>query len=188
MDIIHNEIPGGQMHVASSTPVRYTQLFETREDLQYRSNRGVSGIDGCTSTAVGAAYGTDELVTIVTGDIAFFYDSNAFWHHHVGDNLRVIMINNEGGNIFRYVKGPQQTAQFEKHFEAHHKTTAAGLASTYGIDYRLVSDESTLRDALKEIYASDFNHPVIVEITTPRDENIEVLKDYFQFLSDQVQR
>ncbi|MEL6122827.1 MAG: 2-succinyl-5-enolpyruvyl-6-hydroxy-3-cyclohexene-1-carboxylic-acid synthase [Bacteroidota bacterium] len=186
MNAIHERVPGGQFHIASSTPVRYTQLFETRMDLQYRANRGVSGIDGCTSTAAGAAYVCDEVVTLVTGDIAFFYDSNAFWHHHVGDNLRVIMINNEGGNIFRYVKGPQRTSQFEKHFEAHHVTTAKGIAEAYHVNYLTAMDAESLEDQLDIIYNHDYVGPVILEIFTPRELNIQILKDYFAYIKSKV--
>jgi len=186
LSILHEVAPSGLWHVANSTPVRYTQLFETRVDLTYRANRGVSGIDGCTSTAMGAAFLTDKIVTLVTGDIAFFYDSNAFWHNHVPPNFRVIMINNEGGNIFRYVKGPLETAQFEKHFEAHHKTSAEGIAMAYAVEYKKVSTEVELRRALKEIYAPEYNQAIIVEVCTPREKNIDVLKDYFKFLKTKV--
>jgi len=187
LNMLHDLAPSGLWHVANSTPVRYTQLFETRVDLTYRANRGVSGIDGCTSTAMGAAFLTDQIVTLVTGDIAFFYDSNAFWHNHVPPNLRVIMINNEGGNIFRYVKGPQETAQFEQHFEAHHKTSAEGIAKAYGVAFTRVGSESELCTTLNEIYAPEYNQAIIVEVSTPRDKNINILKDYFQFISNEIQ-
>ena len=186
MHIIHKSIPSGQLHVANSTPVRYTQLFETRQDLQYRSNRGVSGIDGCSSTGIGSAFGTDEMVTIVTGDIAFFYDSNAFWHHHVNSNLRVFMINNEGGNIFHFVKGPRDTAQFEKHFEAHHNTSAKGIAEAYGVAYRQVNNEDELRNTISDIYNPSYNSAIIIEIITPRNENIKILKKYFNYINEVV--
>ncbi len=186
LNFIHEQAPSGIWHVANSTPVRYTQLFETRIDLTYRANRGVSGIDGCTSTAMGAAYLTDQLVTLVTGDIAFFYDSNAFWHNHVPSNLRVIMINNEGGNIFRYVKGPMKTKQFEKHFEAHHKTSAEGIAQAYGVNYKKVQNETELKKILEEIYAPSYDQAIIVEVTTPREGNIGILNDYFKYIRNSV--
>jgi 2-succinyl-5-enolpyruvyl-6-hydroxy-3-cyclohexene-1-carboxylate synthase len=186
LNLIHEKAPFGLWHVANSTPVRYTQLFETRRDLTYRANRGVSGIDGCTSTAMGAAYITDQLVTLVTGDIAFFYDSNAFWHNHVPSNLRVIMINNEGGNIFRYVKGPLQTKQFEQHFEAHHKTSAQGIAQAYGVKYERVINEKELKGVLEKIYMPSFNETIIVEVLTPREKNVDILKDYFNSIKNAV--
>ena len=176
-------IPSGILHVASSTPIRYLQLFSPRTDLVYKCNRGISGIDGCTTTAAGYAYVTDEIVTLITGDIAFFYDSNALWHHHLSGNLKIIMINNEGGNIFRYVKGPDATDHLEKHFEATHTTKAGDLAKAYDLDYFTAVDERTTMDGLAALYAS--SQTGILEIHTPRKVNIDVLKDYFHNLKPQ---
>ncbi len=185
---LHQQAPSGFWHAANSTPVRYTQLFETRIDLTYRSNRGVSGIDGCTSTAMGCAFVVEEMVTFVTGDIAFFYDSNAFWHKHVASNIRVILINNGGGNIFRFVEGPMKTDQFEEHFEAHHSTSAQGIAQAYQVEYRAVSDEQELDNVLEEVYGKDYNKATIIEVFTPREQNIEILKKYFHSLRAAVEQ
>jgi len=155
-------VPEGTLHLASSTSVRYAQLFDHRSDLEYRCNRGVSGIDGCTSTAAGYAYVSEDLVTLITGDIAFFYDTNALWHHHLRSNLRIILINNEGGNIFRYVNGPDKTAHLEQHFEATHQTSARWIAKTHNVDA--------------------VDRPMILEVQTPRLDNIEILKEYFNHL------
>ncbi len=181
LEILMTEIPSGILQVASSTPVRYSQLFPPRTDLRYKCNRGISGIDGCTSTAAGYAYITEEIVTLITGDLAFFYDSNALWHHHLSDNLKIIMINNEGGNIFRYVNGPNKTSHLEKHFEASHLTKARGLADTHGIDYYEAKDEQSLRAGLEALF--DSTHTALLEVHTPREANIPILKEYFRYLN-----
>jgi len=179
-DTLLAHIPSGTLHVASSTPVRYLQLFPSRPDLVYKCNRGISGIDGCTSTAAGYAYATTDQVSLITGDLAFFYDSNALWHHHLSSNLKIIMINNEGGNIFRYVKGPSQTDHLEKHFEATHETRAKDIAKAHGVEYYHAYDEGSTLKGLKAVYAT--SGPAILEISTPRDVNIDILKDYFRHL------
>lgn len=176
------KIPSGILHLASSTPIRYAQLFDQRPDLTYRSNRGVSGIDGCTSTAMGYAMVSEDMVTLITGDIAFFYDSNALWNHHVPANLRIILINNEGGNIFRYVKGPDKTAHLEQHFEATHSTSAKQIAKAHNVNYFLASSKDELDDQLSALFDSKMKTIGILEVQTPRLSNIEILKDYFQFL------
>ncbi len=173
-------IPAGILQLSSSTPVRYLQLFKHREDLLYKCNRGVSGIDGCTSTAAGYAYVHDGIVTLVTGDVAFFYDSNALWHHHLSGQLRIIMINNEGGNIFRYVKGPDKTNHLGKHFEATHKTSAKLLAQTHGVSYFEASDRAALQQGLTDLYQAETT--ALLEVNTPRETNIDVLKEYFESL------
>ena len=176
-------IPAGFLHLASSTPVRYAQLFEQRNDISYYCNRGVSGIDGCTSTAAGFAFTSNSIVTLITGDIAFFYDSNGLWHNHLSDNLKIIMINNGGGNIFRYVKGPSKTNHLEEHFESAHSTRAEGIAQAYGIAYNMADDFESLEKGLSHLF--DRTGPAMLEIFTPGNTNIHVLKEYFDFLRHQ---
>jgi len=183
-DLLLRNIPSGFLQVASSTPIRYAQLFPPRADLIYKCNRGISGIDGCTSTAAGFAYISDEIVTLITGDLAFFYDSNALWHHHLSDNLKIIMINNEGGNIFRYVKGPDKTKHLAKHFEATHNTKAKDLANMHKVDYYEARDETSIEEGLKALYSS--KNTGVLEIHTPREMNINILKDYFRFLNHHI--
>jgi len=93
------------VHFANSTPVRYSQLFNLKPGLQIESNRGTSGIDGSISTAVGAAWVSREPTTVVSGDLSFFYDSNALWNHYLSPELRIIVINNQGGGFFVLLKG-----------------------------------------------------------------------------------
>ncbi len=179
-------IPAGVLHLSSSTPIRYAQLFAHRSDLLYKCNRGVSGIDGCTSTAAGYAYVHDGWVTLITGDLAFFYDSNGLWHPHLDPKLRIIMINNEGGNIFRYVNGPDKTKHLEQHFEATHQTSAKLLAETYGVGYFRADDRSSLQTGIKELFDESLDCAAVLEVYTPRTENIDILKDYFQFLKKNI--
>jgi len=108
------------LHLANSTPIRYQQLFNQRFDLNNYCNRGTSGIDGSTSTAAGMAHASDNLTTIITGDTSFFYDSNALWIKELPAHLRIILINNGGGNIFKIIPGPDSTNQLEEYFEAAH--------------------------------------------------------------------
>ena len=71
--LLHHLPEGSRLHMANSACVRYVQLFDQRPDICYRANRGVSGIDGCTSTSVGAHQAGDSPTTLLTGDTAFFY-------------------------------------------------------------------------------------------------------------------
>ncbi|MGB0840480.1 MAG: 2-succinyl-5-enolpyruvyl-6-hydroxy-3-cyclohexene-1-carboxylic-acid synthase, partial [Chitinophagales bacterium] len=141
------------LQMGNSTAVRYVQLFDQRPDLTYNSNRGVAGIDGSTSTGAGAAWVNQSPTTVVTGDVSFFYDSNAFWHHHLSPHLRVVMINNGGGNIFRIIPGPATTNQLEDFFETHHSFKAKGIAETFGLVYYTATSEQELTDCLATFYA-----------------------------------
>ncbi len=171
------------LHASNSTVIRYVQLFDQRKDLTYHSNRGVSGIDGSTSTAMGFAMHSDTLNVLITGDMSFFYDSNAFWHHHIPDNFKIILINNGGGNIFRIIPGPDTTAALEQHFEAHHDTQALHLSRMYNLDYFRSESEEELTEQFPKFLESNKGKAQIIEILTPRLENDKVLKDYFRFLT-----
>ena len=132
--MILKSIPSGSnLHLGNSTPVRYAQLFDTTTDIKYNSNRGTSGIDGTVSTAAGAAFANKTPTTLITGDLAFFYDSNGLWNHHLDKNLRIIIINNQGGGIFRFIDGPSETKVLDELFETKHNTKADGIAKSYGL-------------------------------------------------------
>lgn len=171
------------LHVSNSSAIRYVQLFDQRKDLIYHANRGVSGIDGSTSTAMGYSYVSNKQNIFITGDISFFYDSNAFWHPHQAKNLKVILINNGGGGIFRIIDGPDTSEHLEQFFEAHHELKAQKLAETYGLEYLMAEDMESLSVSFKEFINNQSDTIQLLEIMTPRENNSLVLKDYFKAIA-----
>ena len=169
------------LHCANSTSIRYTQLFDFDEDIKHYANRGTSGIDGCTSTAIGHAMMVTDQVNLISGDIAFLYDSNAFWNDELPSNLRIFVLNNNGGNIFRIIQGPVKDANFERYQETHHEFTAEGIALTYGIKYLAVRSEAELKDYLEQDKKDGLE---IVEIFTSRIKSPDALKNYFEYLRE----
>jgi 2-succinyl-5-enolpyruvyl-6-hydroxy-3-cyclohexene-1-carboxylate synthase len=182
---IHPAIPSASdVQMGNSSAVRYILLHDARQDLKYYGNRGVAGIDGCTSTALGAAHCSNRLTTLITGDIGFFYDSNALWNNLNASNLRIIVINNGGGGIFRIIDGPDANSQeLETFFETAHTRSAAGLAAMYSIPFQSAKDSQSLTDGLKWLYAQEGCS--ILEVNTPRLENSPVLKEYFEHIRNQ---
>jgi 2-succinyl-5-enolpyruvyl-6-hydroxy-3-cyclohexene-1-carboxylate synthase len=181
-ELVLKSLPKTRMlQVANSSAIRYTQLFSLDKSLTVFCNRGTSGIDGASSTAVGAAINSDKQTVLLTGDISFFYDSNAFWNNYIKKDFRVILINNSGGGIFRYIPGPSTTNELETYFETKQNRNAANFAKMYDFDYHLASDLSELKTIFVDFYkASD--KPKILEIQTPRTVNDTVLKNYFKNL------
>ena len=180
--VIHPAIPSGSdVQMGNSSAVRYILLHNARPDLKYFGNRGVAGIDGCTSTALGAAHSSNKLTTLITGDIGFFYDSNALWNNLNAANLRIIVINNGGGGIFRIIDGPDANSQeLETYFETAHSRSAAGLAAMYNTPFQSAKDSQSLTDGLNWLYAQ--KGCAILEVNTPRLENSPVLKAYFEHI------
>ncbi len=169
------------LQMGNSASVRYVQLYNQREDISYFANRGVSGIEGCTSTSCGAAYNYLGITTLITGDLSFLYDSNGLWHKYLNANLRIIVINNQGGGIFRIINGPSSTPQLSDYFEAHHDMTAKKNAEKFDLDYLAVDESEALESAL-ETFFHPSDKAKILEVFTPRISNDKVLADYFQYI------
>jgi 2-succinyl-5-enolpyruvyl-6-hydroxy-3-cyclohexene-1-carboxylate synthase len=176
---LNDRIPGdSDVHVANSTPARYVQLFDRVRGHRWFSNRGTSGIDGCTSTAVGAAHATQKLTTLITGDTAFCYDSNAFWNEHLSPLLKLIIIDNGGGNIFRYIDGPDKDPDLLKWFEAPHTRNIEKLVKSYDLPYYRANDGASLLTGLDQLYGPH-SKPAVLHITTDALTSPKVLREYF---------
>ncbi|GAB5527097.1 MAG: 2-succinyl-5-enolpyruvyl-6-hydroxy-3-cyclohexene-1-carboxylic-acid synthase [Roseivirga sp.] len=168
-----------QLHLANSMSVRYANLvgLRGRTDVTVFCNRGTSGIDGSNSTAVGAALSQNKLVTLITGDLAFFYDRNAFWHNYPLANLRIILLNNHAGGIFRMIKGPSNQPELAEYFETEQALTAANTAKDFGMDYHKARDSEGFKKALADFYQSG-SSPRILEIETDSTQNTAIFKAY----------
>ncbi|MBK8227696.1 MAG: 2-succinyl-5-enolpyruvyl-6-hydroxy-3-cyclohexene-1-carboxylic-acid synthase [Flavobacteriales bacterium] len=172
---------GSDVHLANSTPARYAQLFDRKPGLRWFSNRGTSGIDGCTSTAVGSAFASQRPTTLITGDTAFLYDSNAFWNAHISPALRIIIIDNGGGNIFRYIEGPDTHPELLKWFEAPHGRDPLALVKSYELPWMEAKDEGALQRALEWLYGEHIKPGVLV-VRTDAELSPKVLREYFKKL------
>ena len=170
-----------QLQISNSSAIRYAQLFDIEKSIEVFCNRGTSGIDGSTSTAIGAAVGSKKPTVLITGDVSFFYDSNALWNNYIPKNFKIILINNGGGGIFRILPGHQETETFNVFFETSHCLTAEHLAKMYQLDYTTASDEATLKRGLSQLYKQN-EKPMILEVFTPTRENDKLLNDYFKAL------
>jgi len=170
-----------EIHLANSTPVRYAQLFRWPEGQAFFANRGTSGIDGCVSTAAGAAFVNKRPVTLITGDLGFFYDANGLWHQYLPASFRVIVVNNGGGGIFRFIPGPSETEELEPFFEVRGNHQCRGIAETFGLQYYAAGNSDELQLILQHFW-DEKGVPALLEIFTPGDENGDVLRSYFRFL------
>ena len=134
------------------------------------------------STAVGYASVSEKINTVLIGDLSFFYDSNALWNNYLGENLRIIVINNGGGNIFGLIKGPGESPAFQQHFFAENKFKAQGISQTFGLDYLSAENESELKDSLADLYSPTRKKPAILEILTDAEVNTKTFRGLFKFV------
>ena len=168
------------LQVSNSAIIRYAQLFSIKKSINVFCNRGTSGIDGSTSTAIGAAFSSEKQTVFVTGDLSFFYDSNALWNAHIPANFRIIIINNSGGGIFKIIPGPS-TTNATAYFETPHCLTAENLCKMHGFEYQVAATTENVDKELLGFYAPS-EKPKILEIFTPSAKNNIVLTAYFKYI------
>jgi 2-succinyl-5-enolpyruvyl-6-hydroxy-3-cyclohexene-1-carboxylate synthase len=170
-----------QLQLSNSSTIRYAQFFNFDKRIYVFCNRGTSGIDGSTSTAIGAAVVSKKETLCITGDLSFLYDSNALWNNYMPSNFKIIVINNGGGGIFRILPGEKNTDNFDTFFETKHQFTALHLCEMYNLEYTMIHHESELNQNLKSFFSS-LDTPKLLEIFTPSEINDQVLLEYFNFL------
>lgn len=184
--LAHHVPNGSSVHFANSTSARYAQWFGWQGN-RLHANRGVAGIDGCLSTAVGdAMQAPQERTFLISGDAAWLYDANGLMVRPRPANLKIIVINNGGGNIFRWLDGPGKTGLLEAHFEAGFAQDLSGSAKQLGLAYSLAVDWDSLADGFDQWLNNA--GPALLEIRTPGEASADYLKGQLARLSDAMNR
>lgn len=166
------------LHLANSMSVRYANYVGLHglDKVEVFSNRGTSGIDGCTSTALGHALSDDRLHILITGDLAFFYDRNAFWNNYPAKNLRILLINNHGGLIFDVIDGPASMPEKDEYFVTHQALDARSLCSEFGLIYVKATTPDELSKALHQFLNKETGTAVL-EITASPEHTRNTLNE-----------
>jgi 2-succinyl-5-enolpyruvyl-6-hydroxy-3-cyclohexene-1-carboxylate synthase len=168
------------IQMGNSASVRYIQLFDTKKNLNYFGNRGVSGIEGSTSTAIGSASVHSKTNILITGDLSFIYDQNGLWNNHIPNNLKLFVFNNQGGGIFKIISGPKNTPFLEQYFETKHELSLKNIAHTHHLNYHCAKNEKEAEQIIPTVLNS--NQFEIVEFFTGNVENEKILNDYFSVI------
>lgn len=180
--ILNNIDSPAQLHVANSMPIRYvTMLGIDRGGIQVFANRGTSGIDGCVSTALGAAMLSLVPVYLLVGDVAFFYDRNGLLLSNLPPNLKIILLNNSGGTIFRMIDGPASQPELGTYFETRHTHTARRTAEDSDIFYWAVETMSELQENWQSF--NEAQGTSLLEVNTDPVVDAEGIKMLKQSLS-----
>lgn len=169
------------LQLSNSTPVRYAQLFDLPRFKRIDCNRGTSGIDGCSSTAVGASVVNEGITLLITGDLGFAYDSNALWNNYISPRFKMIVMKNGGGGIFRFIPGPSNLEELDECFETRTDVNVKGFALLHDFAYFEAKNEKELDSALPRFFQED-DRAAILCVITPKEKNAEILRDYFKNL------
>ncbi len=164
-------------HYANSMSVRLGCLYAKR---YIHCNRGINGIEG--SMSVAAAHSLLMPVHLVIGDLSFFYDSNALWQQQLNGNLRILLLNNSQGAIFRNLHGLSQSPVIDSMVSAHHNATAEGTAIQYYLTYKKVTEESELTQGINWLLTTPSARPVILEVITDVNNDECEFKRYYRRL------
>ena len=163
--------PFEALFLANSTTVRWAERHISQMPLAERTycNRGTNGIEGSLSVAAGYSMATTRPVLCITGDLSFFYDANSLWNIRLGGNLRILLVNNQGGGIFSALPGLKESPAMKEYIAATHPFQAKGIAESFGCTYihtestDLASDFLTLVEQLQRMPSS---RPIILEVLT----------------------
>lgn len=170
------------VHFSNSMPIRYASIFSDLLETEHiYANRGTSGIDGCSSTALGHALVTDKKVVLFTGDISFFYDSNAWWNNHLPDNLKIILFNNRSGNIFNIIDGASKMDERHPFMTTPHFRSAKNICHDAGINYLASHNFDSLKRNLYELNIS--SKITLLEIITNSETDSKEFASFLHFLN-----
>ncbi|WP_276373822.1 2-succinyl-5-enolpyruvyl-6-hydroxy-3-cyclohexene-1-carboxylic-acid synthase [Chryseolinea sp. H1M3-3] len=185
-EIIGNVPPGSNLHVANSMSVRYANfigLTSHQHTIKVFANRGTSGIDGCTSTSIGHSLTSNIPNVLVTGDLAFFYDRNAFWHNYALPHFRALVLNNHGGIIFKMIDGPGDVPEAKEYFITDQRLNAKNLCNEFGIEYLKVDNRRKLKNVVRDFFEFD-GKPKLLEL----ESDLMMNKKIFDNLKQKIRK
>lgn len=168
-----------KIHYANSMAVRLGIIY-SNDDYLY-VNRGVNGIEGSLSTAAGFSVVSDDMVFCVIGDLSFFYDQNALWNQNIKGNLRILLLNNNSGGIFKNLKGLSDSPICETMVSASHRTSAHGICDENNIGYLCARNEKELQENMCKFLNTGSNRPILFEVITDPDEDAKAYKEYYNY-------
>lgn len=177
---IINAMPSNwNLQVSNGMSVRYAQLSNTLRVHRIDGNRGVSGIDGSVSTAVGAAINYSKPTLLITGDMSLQYDLGALTSNYITPNLKIVVMNNNGGGIFHFVKTTATLPELPQLFNGMMKLPVKQLAEAFGFKYLCANDYATLKTAFAQLIKTD-NQPVMMEVITDSHTDAEIMKEFYE--------
>ncbi|MCI6643725.1 MAG: 2-succinyl-5-enolpyruvyl-6-hydroxy-3-cyclohexene-1-carboxylic-acid synthase [Bacteroidales bacterium] len=153
-------------HLANSQSVRlYKGNVATTAQQKVYCNRGVNGIEGSLSAAVGYALASQMVNYCIIGDLSFFYDGNALWNQQLKGNLRVLLLNNGGGRIFDHLPGLSASMAQGPYVSANHHTSAEGLCQSHGAHYLVAHSEEEYIRLLPQFTTEESDRPMVLEVS-----------------------
>lgn len=192
---MRNKLPKGcELHLGIYHSLRSWNFFKLPTGIQAKCNVGGFGIDGGVSTMMGASFVHPEKLFIgVFGDLAFFYDLNVIGNRHVGNNVRILLINNGKGNEFRNYNHPCSFLGEEAdlyvgaagHYGNMSRKLVKDFSTDLGYEYLVASNKSEFKAVVDRFLTSEITEkPMILEVFTQTEDESEALEQILNIISD----
>ncbi len=176
--IVENIPTESILHLSINNSIRIANFFKLTPKVKVYANIGTYGIDGCLSSLIGQAAVTDKLCFLIIGDLSFFYDMNALRIKHIGKNIRILMINNQGGSEF-YYNGSWNNQASDLHTTARHHTKAKGWVEENNFTYLSAHDEKTFTEAYRIFMNPNADNSVFLEVFTEMKNDSDTINDFY---------
>lgn len=168
------------LQLANSCTIRMAHFFPTHPSIRINCNRGVNGIDGSMSTAVGFSAENDRPTFYITGDLSFFYDMNSLWIRHLSKRMRIMLINNGGGAVMYGPLNDELRKTLPAHIGAGHSLSAKGWVESLGFKYISASTKQEVEDGVAQLLDLNLEQPIFLEVFTTINADIDSIKEYYQ--------
>ncbi|MDO4707694.1 MAG: 2-succinyl-5-enolpyruvyl-6-hydroxy-3-cyclohexene-1-carboxylic-acid synthase [Porphyromonadaceae bacterium] len=170
------------LHLGNSMSVRLAQLYPLGKDIRVQCNRGINGIEGSLSAALGYAYLDETLNFIILGDLSFFYDMNALCLP-LPSTLRILMLNNGGGGIFSTLPQIPHNSSSYPYIMGQQQRNARLWAEDSGLKYYSVHSLDALEEALITLCSPKSEQGIFLEVHTQTDIDNAALATYYDELA-----
>lgn len=165
---------------SNGTSIRYAQIFGDHAYHRCDCNRGVSGIDGCTSTAIGSSLDYEGVTLLISGDMSAQYDIGALASQQISPRFKMIIMDNEGGGIFRFIPSTANLDIRDRFHCVPGNLNWKAIAEAFGLSYFDVRDEDRLRTEFP-LFRDLESSSALMVIHTPGQLSADILNQYFEF-------
>ncbi len=185
-DVVDALTPGSTLVVASSMPVREVEwCARPRADIRVVANRGVNGIDGFVSTALGVALGSTGPVVALTGDLSFLHDGGGrLAARGLGVDIVFVVLDNDGGGIFSFLPQADYPSDFERLFGTPPGVDLAAIANAHGFSVETVHAPGDLVSTVARAVAA--GGPAVVIVRTDRARNVEHHREVWEAVAQNL--
>ena len=164
------------VHYANSSAIRLACIYANH---YVWCNRGVNGIEGSLSTAAGFSLASTGLAVCVIGDLSFLYDQNALWNRNLNGSLRILLLNNRTGGIFRSLPGLKDSPAADDMVAATHETTAQGICTQNDIGYLSAKNMQEAQIGIVTLLTRQTDRPLLLEVFTEAEADAKATFDFY---------